>query len=342
MNAPPRLYGSADYDEFGERDVTVPSLRAVQLVEASLCDDMPSYSPLRLGPTGRSVAQSYAVTLSKLSPDGSATGIFDDTPPEKFSAAEKRYQHAMNWLAFRDPNHRNQTRMGVYRDKQTKYTEAFEKTSAYNKAPNDANKDTTNTSVETSTYNNLVQAAYMDRVTMRKEGVEYYFSVVDNDSAMVRVEVSMIRSISLLFCDMKLTILECMCASLVADADGSSEYHKVKLQPESRAFLAKQKAAAGPQGETIESLTFGISRLEKINFLLTSTKNNTKLVSIAQETDTDSKAAVQKAVFDTGGEQLGQQINGNKEEIESLEARRQSLEKLRDADHPQKSASETV
>jgi hypothetical protein len=82
-----------------------------------------------------------------------------------------------------------------------------------------------------------------------------------------------------------------MRASVISDSDGSSEYHRVRLEPQHwylhllysilhvlneipfRAWLAKNKAAAGPKGETVESLTFEISRLEKINFLLETMKN---------------------------------------------------------------------
>ena len=44
------------------------------------------------------------------------------------------------------------------------------------------------------TYNNPIQAAYMDWVTLgKKEEVECYFATVDNDSAMSRVEASKVR-----------------------------------------------------------------------------------------------------------------------------------------------------
>ena len=46
----------------------------------------------------------------------------------------------------------------------------------------------------------------------------------------------------------------------------------------SRAWLAKKKADAGPKGETPETLTFRINRLEKINLLLESMKS-VRLVS---------------------------------------------------------------
>jgi len=77
-----------------------------------------------------------------------------------------------------------------------------------------------------------------------------------------------------------------MRAAVVSDTDGSAEYQKVKLEPQNwcafdlsrfppshtkpnpRAWLAKKKAAAGPKGETVETLTFKIGRLQKINLIL--------------------------------------------------------------------------
>ena len=53
--------------------LTTPLLpREVELAQAILCDDMPALSGVQLGPTGRSVARSYAATLSKLCPAGSS------------------------------------------------------------------------------------------------------------------------------------------------------------------------------------------------------------------------------------------------------------------------------
>lgn len=43
---------------------------SVQPAQAILCDDMPALSGIQLGPTGRSVARSYAATLTKLCPAG--------------------------------------------------------------------------------------------------------------------------------------------------------------------------------------------------------------------------------------------------------------------------------
>jgi len=39
------------------------------------------------------------------------------------------------------------------------------------------------------------------------------------------------------------------------------------LTPSNWAWIAKQKAESGPRGETVESLTWKISRLEKIDFI---------------------------------------------------------------------------
>ena len=77
-----------------------------------------------------------------------------------------------------------------------------------------------------------------------------------------------------------------MRAAVVSDTDGSTEFQRVKLEPQNwcafgpfrfsspraktnlRAWLAKKKAAAGPKGETVESLTYKISRLTKLNLIL--------------------------------------------------------------------------
>lgn len=113
----------------------------------------------------------------------------------------------MDWLTFRDPNNKNKTRVDLYREKQLEYTNAFErKTKAFREALDDVSKAKDKTISEQreeydkwvaenyKTFNNLIQAAYMDWVTMgKKEEVEYYFSIVDNDSAMARVEASKVN-----------------------------------------------------------------------------------------------------------------------------------------------------
>jgi hypothetical protein len=111
----------------------------------------------------------------------------------------------MNWLTGRDPNDCGRTRVEIYREKQEKYTQAFEhKVKAFAAALKRAVDENPTITVKEQrqiyddwvsqnykTYNNLVQAAYIDWVTTgRKEELEYYFSIVDNDSAMSRVEAS--------------------------------------------------------------------------------------------------------------------------------------------------------
>ena len=59
-----------------------------------------------------------------------------------------------------------------------------------------------------------------------------------------------------------------MRTAIISDADGSTEYNNVQLSPSNWAWLAKQKFDSGPRGETVESLTWKISRLEKINLVL--------------------------------------------------------------------------
>ena len=115
----------------------------------------------------------------------------------------------MNWLIAPTGPNTETTRIEAYRDKQLNYTNAFErKIKAFDDALDRAVKDPGNTTValqraaydkwvgeNQKTYNNLVQAAYMDWVTLgKKEEVEYYFAIVDNDSAMSRVEASKVCS----------------------------------------------------------------------------------------------------------------------------------------------------
>jgi len=56
--------------------------------------------------------------------------------------------------------------------------------------------------------------------------------------------------------------------AIISDTDGSSEYNKVSLTPTNWAWLAQKKATGGQRGETPESLTWKIARLDKINLLL--------------------------------------------------------------------------
>jgi len=111
----------------------------------------------------------------------------------------------MEWLTSADPSQPGKKRIELYKDKQREYTNAFEKKV---KAFHDALDLTTQdpryptlaekrqaydkwVSENQKTYRNMCQAAYMDWVTVgKKEETEYWFSIVDNDSAMSRVEAS--------------------------------------------------------------------------------------------------------------------------------------------------------
>ena len=71
----------------------------------------------------------------------------------------------------------------------------------------------------------------MDWVMMgKKEEVKYDFPIVDNDSAMFRVEDSKVSSLSLsqgIEPDHPLY----KCVSVIANEDGTSEYCKASLEP---------------------------------------------------------------------------------------------------------------
>lgn len=49
---------------------------STELNQAILCDDMPTLSPVQLGPTGKSVARSYDAAISKLVPAGGYSKYF--------------------------------------------------------------------------------------------------------------------------------------------------------------------------------------------------------------------------------------------------------------------------
>ncbi|KAG7088023.1 hypothetical protein E1B28_012060 [Marasmius oreades] len=246
---------------------TTPVLPSkTELAQAMLCDDMPTYSTIQLGPTGRSVARSYGAALSKLVPAGTTVGV--DTSGKKLSDSQLRYKKAMEWLTAEDPK-THQSRVETYTKKQYAYTKVVEeKTKAFNTALEEAKRNAVDPSnmenvraiydnwvnENARTYRNFVQAAYMDWViTGKKEEVEYYFSVVDQDSALARVEQSK----------------EAMRAMVIQDSDGSVEYQKVRLTPSCWAAYAMKKAKSGTDGvRTVEWYTWEISRLQKMNALL--------------------------------------------------------------------------
>lgn len=136
---------------------------------------------------------------------GHTVGVDDGIDDADLAESERRYKSAMDWLTAPPSSGTTQTRIDIYRDKQNSYTDAFErKVKAFDDALDRAMKDPANNTVALQraaydkwvaenhkTYNNNVQAAYMDWVTLgKKEEVEYYFAIVDNDSAMARVEAS--------------------------------------------------------------------------------------------------------------------------------------------------------
>ena len=118
---------------------------------------------------------------------------------------QKRYKQAMRILSSKVPDKQGQSLVKLYAKKQTKYTKAVaEKTQAFQDALTWAQADPANRTHKQAdeaynkwvqenahTYRNYVQAAYMDWVIMgKKEEVEYWFSVVDQDSTMARIEKS--------------------------------------------------------------------------------------------------------------------------------------------------------
>ena len=143
----------------------------------------------------------------RASSDASVAGSTTGKPEESNSLtkAEERYEGAMEWLISKDPSNPQRTRIETYKIKQDEYTKAFErKLKEFHKALEtilvDPRYPTLKDREEAydlwvqenqKTYNNLIQAAYMEWVTIgRKEEVEYYFAIVDNESAMSRVENS--------------------------------------------------------------------------------------------------------------------------------------------------------
>jgi hypothetical protein len=118
----------------------------------------------------------------------------------------------MDWLTAEDPDFPGKNHVEVYVEKQQKYTDVVErKQKAFNAALKAANEDPANkTRVQrraaydawvnenARTYRNYLQAAYMDWVIVgKKEAVEFWFSIVDMDSAMARVEQSKVSQSSL-------------------------------------------------------------------------------------------------------------------------------------------------
>lgn len=125
--------------------------------------------------------------------------------PNKLTDAEKRYQRAMEWLLTEDRRNEGKTHLESYIEKQKLYAEAErlkirEFDNAYKEVIKDPLLKTTSEKraaydkwvhENARTLRNSVEGAYKDWVIHgRKEAVEYWFAVVDNESAMSRVEQS--------------------------------------------------------------------------------------------------------------------------------------------------------
>jgi len=152
----------------------------------------------------------------------------------------------MDWLLGRDPENPSQTRIDLYKEKQAEYTDAFErKIKAFNDALDRITHDPRYPTIRDQreaydrwvqenqkTYNNHVQAAYMDWVTTgKKDEVEYYFAVVDNESAMSRVEASKVSVGEAYRLRDSPSVQKAMRNAIVSDPDGTAEYNKVLLTP---------------------------------------------------------------------------------------------------------------
>ncbi|KIK63174.1 hypothetical protein GYMLUDRAFT_72397 [Collybiopsis luxurians FD-317 M1] len=276
-----------DFDEYlapTDRTSLLPT--RVELAQARLCDDMPALAGVQLGPTGRSVARSYATAISKFIPAGTTIGI-DERSTRSLSEEQKRYKHAMTILASEVPNKDGHTLVELYTIKQKAYTDAVSaKTKAFDDAMIIAQKDPANKTSEevraaydrwvqenARAYRNSVQAAYMDWVIMgKKEEVEYWFSVVDQDSALARVEQSK----------------ETMRWAVVQDSDGSGEYQKVVLSPSNWANICKKKILSGTnKTRSVEWYTWEISRLEKQNQMLKVLKSSPPLFQVDKAKEED-------------------------------------------------------
>lgn len=142
--------------------------------------------------------------LSNIHLIGTTVGV-EIEDPNALTDAEKRYQRAMDWLLSEDPRRPGKTYLEAYIEKQKTYTDAEERRikkfdNAYNRIMNDPFLKTLAerraayerwVNEHGRSLRNDVEGAYKDWVIHgRKEAVEYWFAVVDNDSAMARVEQS--------------------------------------------------------------------------------------------------------------------------------------------------------
>ncbi|CUA67527.1 Helicase with zinc finger domain 2 [Rhizoctonia solani] len=259
-----------EFDKYKVQEGAILPPLDVQLNQAILCDDMPVMATLQMGPTGRLVARSYAATISKLVSATTPVGIND---PGHMTENQKRYNQGMNILSSYVPEMPGVTLIELYTLKQAKYTEAVAaKDKAFNAALDFANKRYPNSQAQANNqyerwvsenapiFRNLIQSAYMDWVISgKKEEVEYWFAIVNQDTALARVEKSK----------------EAMRWAVVEDSDGSSEYQTVRLEPANWANICEAKMRARTnQTKTADWYTWEIDRLEQTNIMLSALQAN--------------------------------------------------------------------
>ena len=160
---------------------------------------------------------------------------------------QKVYERGMNYLSLPVSKGDRKTAVELYTDLQKAYSVAVsEKAQAFREAREHADKshekdiDAANAAFSAwldenaFAWRNRVQAAYINWVvTGKKEEVEFWFAVVDQETAMSRIELSKVRrSLGNSISRMNLlSIQQIMRSAVVQDEDGSCEYLKVKLEP---------------------------------------------------------------------------------------------------------------
>lgn len=166
--------------------------------------------------------------------------------PNALTDAEKRYERAMEWLLAEDSRNPGKSHLDSYIERQKVYTEAEERKikrfdDAYMSISSDPFIKTL--SEQRAAYDrwvnengrslrNDVEGAYKDWVIHgRKEAVEYWFAMVDNDSAMARVEQSKVLTSSSTVIMLLICLQEAMRNNVVMNIDGSVVYPKVSLTP---------------------------------------------------------------------------------------------------------------
>ncbi|KAG8825510.1 hypothetical protein FRC18_010262 [Serendipita sp. 400] len=103
--------------------------------EAMLVDDMPAMDTVQMGPTGKSISNSYAATLDKLVPSGTTIGVDRPANPKDVHDPQTKYDTAMKWLSSPSPLGSGEGRIERYTRYQKAYSATVEaKLVAYNEA----------------------------------------------------------------------------------------------------------------------------------------------------------------------------------------------------------------